>query len=116
MRPWLPFPANAATHAAASQIGDPASMHSLYRQLLELRHERPVLRRGSIEFAPVQGDVIRYERRLGDRRVVVLVNLGDLAVAWPADVTDATVLLSTDRTRTGPGGELGADEAVVLEV
>jgi hypothetical protein len=46
----------------------------------------------------------------------VLVNLGDLAVAWPADVTDATVLLSTDRTRTGPGGELGADEAVVLEV
>jgi alpha-glucosidase len=116
VRPWLPFPANAGTHAAASQIGDPASMHSLYRQLLALRHERPVLRRGSIEFAPVDGDVIRYERRLGDQRVVVLVNVGDRAVAWPVDVTDATVLLSTDRIRTGPGGELGADEAVVVEI
>jgi alpha-glucosidase len=115
-RPWLPFPANAATHAASSQIDDPGSMHSLYRQLLTLRHENTVLRRGSIAFDPVQGNVIRYERRLDGRRVVVLVNLGDVATAWPTDVADATMLLSTDCTRTAPGGELGVDEAVVLEI
>jgi alpha-glucosidase len=57
VRPWLPFPANAGTHAA--RFADRANRHrciSLYRQLLALRHERPVLRRGSIEFAPVQGE------------------------------------------------------------
>ena len=115
-RPWLPFPSNSTTHAASAQIGDPASMHSLYRRLLALRHDNAVLRRGSIEFAPCEGDVIRYERRFADERVVVLVNLGAAAVAWPLDGADATVLLSTDLTRTGPGGDLGADEAVVLAV
>lgn len=112
-RPWLPFPNNATTHAASSQIGDPASMHSLYRRLLAQRRASAALRSGSIEFALPEGDVIRYERRLGDERVAVLVNLG-AAVAWPADLSEATVRLSTDPARTGPGGDLGTDEAVVL--
>jgi alpha-glucosidase len=114
VRPWLPFPVNAATHAASSQVDDPSSMHALYRRLLALRHDNAVLRRGSIEFAPLDGDVVRYERRLGDDRVVVLVNLGDEAVGWPADLVDARVLVSSDPTRTAVG-DLGADEAVVVQ-
>ncbi len=45
--PWLPFPANASTHAAAAQVGESQSMHSLYRELLALRREHAVLRRGA---------------------------------------------------------------------
>jgi hypothetical protein len=101
-------------------------MHTLYRELLALRHDHAVLRRGSIEFAPldddgqaagvegVEGDVIRFERRLADERVVVLVNVGDRSVPWPTDLADAAVLLSTDRKRRVSGGALGPDEAVVL--
>jgi alpha-glucosidase len=128
-RPWLPFPTNATTHAASSQAGDPASMHTLYRELLALRHDHEVLRRGAIEFAPLDrgedaggedaggegdGDVIRFERRLDDERVVVLVNVSDAAMPWPTDLADAPVLLSTDRSRRASGGELAPDEAVVL--
>jgi alpha-glucosidase len=113
-RPWLPFPANATSHAASSQLDDPSSMHALYRRLLALRHDNAVLRRGSIEFTAPVGDVVRYERRLADDRVVVLVNLGAATAAWPSDLDDATVLLSTDVDRTAPAGDLGADEAVVL--
>jgi alpha-glucosidase len=113
-RPWLPFPANASTHAAETQLGDPTSMYSLYRELLALRHDLAVLRRGSIEFAPVDGDVIRFERRLADERIVVLVHVGDAAAAWPSDLDDAHLLFSTDRSRSSPGGELEPDEAVVL--
>ena len=114
--PWLPFPANASTHAAETQVGDPASMHSLYRNLLALRHDLEVLRRGSIEFADADADtdVIRFERRLDDQRIVVLVNVSDAGVGWPADLADADVLLSTDRDRQTSGGELAPDEAVVL--
>ena len=121
-RPWLPFPANASTHAAEAQVGDPASMHSLYRVLLALRHHHAVLRRGSIEFAPLDddgdadGDVIRFERRLADERVVVLVNVSDIASPWPTDLSDAVVLLSTDRHRRASGAELAPDEAVILNL
>ncbi len=114
-RPWLPFPANATTHAAEVQVADPASMHSLYRELLALRHGLDVLRRGSIEFAPAEGGVIRFERWLDDERVVVLVNVTDSGVDWPSDLDDARVLLSTDRDRRTSGGELAPDEAVVLQ-
>ncbi len=113
-RPWLPFPANASTHAADTQIGDPASMHTLYRRLLALRHEHPVLRRGAIEFAEPDGQVIRFERRLDGERIAVLVNMGDVAVAWPPELAVADVLLSTDPDRREPGSELAPNEAVVL--
>ena len=112
-RPWLPFPANASTHALDVQVGDPSSMFSLYRSLLALRREHAVLRRGTIEFAPLAGEVIRFERRLGAERIVVLVNLGG-DVTWPTDLADATVLLSTHVDRSSPGPDLAADEAVVL--
>jgi len=123
-RPWLPFPANASTHAAEAQVGDPASMHSLYRALLALRHHHAVLRRGSIEFAPLHddddadgdGDVIRFERRLADERVVVLVNVSDAAAPWPTDLADAAVLLSTAPDRRASGAELAPDEAVILKL
>jgi alpha-glucosidase len=114
-RPWLPFPANATTHAAGAQVGVPGSMHSLYRDLLALRHEREVLRRGEIEFAPIDGDVIRFDRVLGDDRLTVLVNVGDVAAVWPADLGDTVVVLSTNPQRTTPGGELTTGEAVILQ-
>ena len=113
VRPWLPFPANASTHSPAAQIGDAASMHSLYRELLGLRHEHEVLRRGSIEFAPADGEVIRFDRVLDDARLTVLVNLGDAAVPWPDDLGTAAVVLSTNPDRTRAGGQLASDEATV---
>ena len=89
-------------------------MHSLYRELLALRHDREVLRRGSIEFAPADGAVIRFDRVLDDARLTVLVNLGDAAVPWPDDLGAAVVVLSTNPDRIRAGGELAPDEAVVL--
>jgi alpha-glucosidase len=115
-RPWLPFPANASTHAADKQVGRPDSMYTLYRDLLALRRELAVLRRGSIEFAPLEAEVIRYERVLDDERIVVLVGVGDAAAPWPDDLVDAEVLISSDPTRTQTGEPLAPAEAVVLRV
>ena len=95
--PWLPFPVNASTHAADVQIGDPASMHSLYRRLLALRRGEAALRSGSIDFSALDGEVLRFDRRLGEDHLVVLVNFGEHSASWPDDVVAGTVLLSTDQ-------------------
>jgi alpha-glucosidase len=114
VRPWLPFPANASTHAAAAQVGVAGSMHSLYRRLLRLRHDHDVLQSGAIEFSPLDDHVMRYDRHLGDDHVVVLVNFREHSTPWPASVVGGTLLLSTDDSRADTGGELGPDEAVVV--
>ena len=114
-RPWLPFPVNASTHSVEAEVGDPMSMHTLYRRLLALRRERPELRRGDFSMAPPDGDLVRYERVLGDRRTTVLINFGDLEVSWPSDLVDADLVLSSDVARCEAGGSLTPGEAVVLD-
>jgi alpha-glucosidase len=110
--PWLPFPANASTHAADGEVGVAGSMHTLYRDLLALRRELPVLREGSMEVIGVAGSVLRFERRLGDHVVTVLVNFSDAAAPWPADLSAHRVLVSSQPGRTGASDLLGPDEAV----
>jgi alpha-glucosidase len=112
-RPWLPFPPHAAARSAERQVGDPASMHSLYRALLALRRASGALRRGEMELAPLDGDVLRYVRRLGDDVVEVAVNLGDGEAPWPSGL-DGDLLVSSVGGRTGCGGTLLACEAVVV--
>ncbi len=56
---------------ASSQVDVPGSMHTLYRDLLALRHHHEVLRRGAIEFAAGRGrrDPVRaHARRRPDDR------------------------------------------------
>jgi alpha-glucosidase len=112
-RPWLPFPPHAAARSASRQVGDPASMHTLYRTLLALRRSSGALRRGQMELAPVDGDVVRYVRRLGDDVVEVAVNLGDGEAPWP-DGLDGELLVSSADGRTRCGGTLLGSEAVVV--
>ncbi len=111
--PWLPFPANAATHNAEAEVGVGGSFHTLYRDLLALRRSNAVLRRGSMDLAPLDGAVIRYTRSLGDDVIEVAVNTGDEAVAWPADL-DGELLLSTDASRVATGGPVAGSEAVIV--
>jgi hypothetical protein len=73
-----------------------------------------VLRRGSITFAPLEGEVIRFERALDDDTVTILVNLGDDAAPWPADLSDTELLVSSDPARRSIGDRLAIAEAVAL--
>ena len=115
VRPWLPFPANAATHAADAQVAVPTSMHTLYRDLLALRRRHDVLRRGDMEIIDADGAMMRFDRRLDDEVITVLVNFSAETSAWPADLAGAAVLLSTDHDREANAMVVGPDEAVVLQ-
>jgi alpha-glucosidase len=94
------------------------SILNLYRRLVELRRNNPVLTRGAIEAVGVQGKILSYERREGDERFVVALNLGDEPAR--ASLPSGRVLLSTHLDRAGEdvdqGVSLRAEEGIVVRV
>ena len=64
--PWLPLNADWPIRNAALMAEDPASILSLYRQLLAVRRAHPALAIGDFALLDAEGDVLAYERRHGD--------------------------------------------------
>jgi alpha-glucosidase len=77
-RPWLPIPASAPTVNVAAERDEPGSLLNLYRDLIGLRREHPVLRDGDYQvLAPTQPALYAYLRRTGGQRILVTLNFGD---------------------------------------
>ena len=60
-------------------------LRSFTRDLTRLRAREATLRRGSIAILGALGGAIVYERRLGERSIVVVVNAGDDTVTLRLD-------------------------------
>ncbi|MEH3146921.1 MAG: alpha-amylase family glycosyl hydrolase [Methylobacterium frigidaeris] len=117
--PWLPLDPQAATRNVESLRDDPGSILTLYRRLLTLRRERAALSVGSYRQIDATGDVLIYERALGDERLRIVLNFGHAACIVPADTT-WRILLSTSAGRageasSGTGFPLAGSEALILE-
>jgi len=97
--PWLPLGDYRAVNVEA-QAEDPASLLSLYRELLRLRREERVLTRGALTGLDGREQVLAYERVLGADRVVVMLNLGSGEAEWPVGDT-CRVVVSTGMDRQG---------------
>ena len=75
-KPWLPVPASAKTHNVASEINEPNSLLSFYRQLLALRHKEPALLEGSLVVLNENDpNVLTYLRRYKDEAILVVLNM-----------------------------------------
>jgi alpha-glucosidase len=124
-RLWLPVSGELVAVNVRSQLGDPGSMLSLYRQLLGLRRESAALHGGDIEvLEPGPADtaddgVLVYTRRAGDDHKLVALNLTSSEQAVTVAIT-GTVLLSTYLDRCGEpvngALRLRPDEGVVIDV
>lgn len=102
--PWLPIAADANAINVAAERPDPASMLTLYHDLLALRRAEPALRRGSFRMLPRQGDVLAYVRdAAGADRFLVVVNFAAAPGAYVVDDAEAARL--TD------GGTRGASRS-----
>ena len=113
-RPWLPV--GTAT-SVREQDGDTASLLSLYRRLLALRRSHAALVRGAIENIVAHGDVLTYERRCDDERLLIAINMGGEEAAFEA--RGGVVMLSTSVGSDGRALEngrnsLAAGEALVV--
>jgi alpha-glucosidase len=98
-RPWLPLGPDCAARNVAALADDPASILSLYRQLIALRRGSAALASGAIEAVAADGDVLTYGRRTGDEPLSIFLNLGDEPRQVP--VPRGRVLLSTHLDRGG---------------
>ncbi|WP_404335405.1 alpha-amylase family glycosyl hydrolase [Sphingomonas sp. MMS12-HWE2-04] len=75
--PWLPLHEDWPMRNVEAARGDPASLWRLTQKLLALRHDHPALALGSYDRIPCDGDLLAYERRQGDERILVVLNLGN---------------------------------------
>ncbi|WP_235868618.1 MULTISPECIES: alpha-amylase family glycosyl hydrolase [Meridianimarinicoccus] len=112
--PWLPLHLP-PEGSAARQETDPGSMLSFARRLIALRRDRPALSQGDYRQIDAGPDVMVYERRCGDDRLVVCLNLSDAPRAVPVG---GRPLLWTHKDRGAaaiPSLGLDPHEAVILD-
>jgi alpha-glucosidase len=102
--PWLPLAPDAEFCNIADLAKDERSILNLYRRLIALRRSELALSLGSYNALHFEGldDLLAYERRDGDSRFVIVLNLG----ATERDIRAQTlwglaVKLSTFRDREG---------------
>jgi glycosidase len=113
--PWLPFAD--PTTSVETQIDDPSSPLSLYRELLALRHARRELASGDFTMLEDNADnVLSFVRSFDGRSTYVAINLTDerQQYTFPLDVSQ---LLATVETREGMlrNVSLEPNEAIVAE-
>ncbi len=97
--PWLPMSGN-ATRNVAAQRSDDRSLLQLYHQLIRLRRDEPALVEGDYHPLRAQNDVLCYARSLGERRLLIGLNISGEPRRWTFEA-DGKQLLSTclDRIR-----------------
>ncbi|WP_310387295.1 alpha-amylase family glycosyl hydrolase, partial [Roseateles sp.] len=73
---YRPFAPNIASHNVQTQQQNPASILNFYKAMLKLRKQYPALARGSYEAPSAQGQVLSFQRRLGQQISLVVINYG----------------------------------------
>jgi len=117
VEPWLPLNRDWKTRNVAAEDQNSASMLSLYRSLLALRRSEEALAVGGLALLDAEEDVLAYERRSGNERLLVALNLSSQAKTFPLPppATQSTeILLST--TSDPPAQHLAPDEGRVVRL
>jgi alpha-glucosidase len=95
-KPWLPLTADWTERNVEALGQDPKSILAIYRKLIALRRQRPALQLGSYHALSHSNHVLAYERRYGEDRIAVVLNLGRERepIALPVDLAQGRLLLS----------------------
>ena len=118
--PWLPLAPDHDRINVQTERADPASMLSLYRQLLALRRAEPALHVGDYQSLDVGPEVLGFVRQYGGRVLGVLLNLTSHPVELGGVGQLGRVVVSTHGDRGGTPfadhAALRPDEGVVVEM
>lgn len=121
--PWLPVDDDYPIVNVASQSTDPASILTLYHRLIALRRAHAELAYGDYEPVAMAGDLLAYIRTLGNRRLLMALNLGSdpHAVSFTEAIKDrGRIVISThlDREDEIMDGDLNlrANEGVIISL
>jgi alpha-glucosidase len=125
--PWLPLNDDWRARNVEQQAQEPGSMLALHRRLLALRRSHSALAIGEISLldGSLDGlpdtarDILAYERRFGEQRLLVALNVGDgpRELPLPSWARHARVLISTIEgapLASGAGIALRRGEGLIL--
>ncbi len=79
--PWLPVPEEHLPLAVDRQESDPQSVLRFCRRFLAWRKTQPALLQGDLHLLPVEGEVLAFERRHGEQRLLCLFNCAGAAAS-----------------------------------
>jgi alpha-glucosidase len=115
-KPWLPLGKEHDECNVEELKKDPTSMLALYRKLIQLRRNHPVLANGKLMDVKAEGHVLRFVRVLGGRRLAVILNLGMDAACVNSEPGSVLAATGMDRDREPVGGqvELQGGEGLVI--
>jgi alpha-glucosidase len=122
VQPWLPLPEDYKVRNVAVELGNPTSLLSLYRRLIDLRRTETALSVGSYAALPAGDDLMAYVRKAGDRRLLIVLNFSAQSRPFNLDDLQARTLLllstSLDREREELAGEilLRGNEGLIIEL
>jgi alpha-glucosidase len=121
-RPWLPIADDYKSVNVATELKLPNSILMLYRRLIELRRAEPALSIGEFAPLPAGDNLFAYIRKVADRRLLIVLNLGAESLHYKiADLKcTARLLLSSHPGRVeeklGDKIEVHANEGVIIEL
>lgn len=99
--PWLPVSGEYATVNVTSERVDPASMLSLYRALLTLRHAEPAFSIGDYLCIEANGHLLTYRRQWQNTCFLIALNTGDEAHLLATPALRGHIVLTTALDRQG---------------
>lgn len=116
--PWLALNPNYASINAKSQVNDPESIFSYYKNLIKLRHENDIIVYGVYELLEAENeDLYIYTRTLDDKKLLVISNFTDKEVAVSAEVAEMINankgILVSNYNKTAASTTLQPYEAIV---
>lgn len=92
--PYRSLSTNVASFNVAAQQADPASLLNFYKAMLALRKAYPSIASGAYENVAVNGTLMSFQRRLGNERLVVVINYGSGLVTAALNNLPANASLS----------------------
>ena len=98
-QPWLPIDPEKKNRNVDAQKRDQRSIYNLYRELIALRRDHPVLVHGRIEGVRAENNVLLFKRFDNKERILVLLNMGNAPAQM--DQAPGTILLSTNHDLAG---------------
>jgi alpha-glucosidase len=101
--PWLPIAENYTQINVEAERDDPASMLTLYNQLIKVRRGETALEVGRFEPMETDGDLLTYVRRDGDNAFLIALNLGPepQVINFSSKASEGKIALSTHLDRSG---------------
>lgn len=122
--PWLPVGPEIDKRNVSVEEKNPGSLLNLYKKLIRIRKEKPVLQRGSYRSLEkgVPKNCYLYLRELDDEKLLVAINFSHKEVTIPLTQKDKAfdILISTDSQReelkAGQDINLGPSEGVLIKL